>query len=109
MQCSIEEAFSMFLVPWQVKDTELVLAVDKGAGSEPCRIVTTSPGNRWHIEIAFTRLGRQKTLDLSTASFSYEDSSAGVMPELIAKRWTCFLLVEFPEGRELLFAEPSEN
>jgi hypothetical protein len=106
MQCSIEEAFSMFLVPWQEKVVELVLSIEGGARSGRCKIATISPGSRSFIEISFTRSGRQKTFDLSTASFSYEDSRAGIVPELIAKRWVCFLLAEFPDGRGLMFAEP---
>lgn len=107
MQCSIEEAFSIFLVPWQAKGTNLVLSIDKGAGSEPCKVVTTSPGNSWLIEIEFTRSGQKKTLSLGTAaSFSYEDWRAGLIPEVTRGKWTSFLLVEFADRRSLLFAEP---
>ena len=107
MQCSIEEAFSMFFAPWQEKGTDLVLSVDRGAGSEHCKVVTISPGNRWHIEIAFTRSGQKKTLDLgAAASFSYEDWRAGLFPEGTRRKWTCFLLAEFADRRSLLFAEP---
>jgi hypothetical protein len=107
VNCSIEEAFSLFFSSWQENETDLVLSVDRGARSEHCKVATISPGNRSCIEIAFTRSGHQKTFDLSAATFSYEDSRAGIVPELVAKRWACFLLAEFPDGRGLLFAEPS--
>jgi len=75
MQCSIEEAFSMFFVPWQENETELELTVDKGVTkAERCKVVDTSPGNRWYVKISFTRSGDRTILDIGAAtSFSYED------------------------------------
>jgi hypothetical protein len=106
MICSLKDAFDLFLVPWYTSGKEVVLSVDRGeGGSEGCKIEMISPGSSV-VHIVLTLSGRQKTLDLSRASFSYEDSRAGIIPELVAKRWVCFLFAEFPDGRSLLFAEP---
>jgi hypothetical protein len=107
MVCSLQEAFELFFVPWYKAGTEFVLSVGNGPGKseEECKIAFISPGsNSLHIDLI--RSDRQKTLDLSEASFSYEDSRAGLVPELVARRWVCFLLAEFPDGRSLLFSEP---
>lgn len=89
---------------------EFVLSVDGGAGgSELCKIEWISPGSGSLISILLTRSGHQRTLDLAGASLSFEDSRTGLVPELIAKRWVCFLLAEFPDGRSLLFAQPLFN
>jgi hypothetical protein len=108
MQCSIEEAFSMFFAPWQDRGTELLLAVDGGFdGANRCKVVTISPGSRWYIEIEFTRSERKTTLDIgAAASFSYDDWRAGLFPEAMRRKWAHFLLVEFADGRRWLFAEP---
>jgi hypothetical protein len=107
MVCSLQEAFELFLIPWYRKGTVFVLSVDGGkGGSEHCKIELISPGSDSFVHIFLTRSGAQKVLDLSSASFSYEDSRAGLVPELVARRWACFLLAEFPDGRSLLFSEP---
>ena len=107
MFCSLQEAFELFLIPWYTGGREIVLSVDGGkGGSEECKIEFISPGSKSVVDILLKRSGAHKTLDLSSASFSYEDSRAGIVPELVAKRWVCFLLAEFPDGRSLLFAEP---
>jgi len=45
------------------------------------------------------------TLDVSGAEFEYQDSRAGLVPELVERKWICFLLVTFASGRRVLFAE----
>ena len=106
MVCSLKEAFDLFLFPWYRGSKELVLSVNGGkGGSEGCTIEMISPGSSG-VHILLTLSGRQKMLDLSQASFSYEDARAGLVPELVANRWVCFLLVEFPDGQSLLFSEP---
>ena len=103
MNCSLEEAFSLFLRPWCENKTTLVLTVDRGLkGSERCTILETSPGK------ARVRLkSMEVNFDFSSAGFSYEDWRAGLVPELVARKWTCFLLAEFPDDRSLLFSEPA--
>lgn len=108
MVCSSEEAFALFLRPWAEDGTGLVLSIGSGpGGSESCRILEIQPGSNSLVSVLLTLSGRKKTLDLSTASqFSYEDSRAGLVRELVERRWICFLLVEFPDGRSLLFSQP---
>jgi hypothetical protein len=107
VNCSPDEAFDLFLTPWCASGVELLLSVNGGIASDPCKVVEISPGRERQVSIEFTRLGRQRIIDLSRAKLSYEDSRAGLFPELMAKKWTCFLLAEFP-GNEgsLLFALP---
>ena len=108
MLCSPEDAMDLFLKQWADNGTELVISIDRGAGgSERCKIDWISPGRGSLVSIALTSSGLQKMLDLSGATqFSYEDARAGLVPELVAQRWVSFLLVEFPNGRSLLFAQP---
>ena len=107
MFCSQEDAFALFIVPWRANSTEVLLSIDRGVGgSEFCKIDWVSPGNGTLISIVLTRSGVKKILDVRDAQFSFEDARAGIVPELVAKRWSSFLLAEFPNGRSLLFAEP---
>jgi hypothetical protein len=107
MDCSLDEAFDLFLIPWCTSGVELWLFVNGGVASDPCKVVAILPGSERHISIELTRSGNQRTVDMSRARLSYEDSRAGLFPELIAKKWVCFLLAEFPDNEgSLLFAVP---
>lgn len=107
MHCSLGEAFNLFLVPWHTSGVELWLFINGGVASDPCKVVAISPGKEGYVSIELTRSGNQRTIDLSRARFSYEDSRAGLSPESISKKWVCFLLAEFPENEgSLLFALP---
>ena len=108
MFCSPEDAMDLFLRQCADNGTVLVISIDRGAGgSEPCKIDWISPGRGSLVSIALTSSGLQKMFDLSgAAQFSYEDARAGLVPELVANCWVSFLLVEFPKGRSLLFAQP---
>jgi hypothetical protein len=108
MQCTIEEAFSLFLEPWRASDAELLVALDRGGGVR-CRIVETSPGEGLVTIHASEWGGKQRVVDLSSAKLSYEDARAGLIPELVERKWEVFLLAEFPNGRSLLLALPRND
>ena len=108
MQCSSEDAVALFLKPWIDNGTELVVCVDGGnLGSELCKVDWISPGNLSLISILFTRSGEKRIFGIrDVLQFSYEDLRAERASELVERGWTRFLLMEFAEGRSLLFAEP---
>ena len=105
MECSLEEAFSLFFAPWCNDGTELVLAVDKG-GAERCHIIETSVGESY-IRVRSDNL--DAVLPLEGATLSYGDSRAGIVPTLVERKWACFLELRLPNGRLLLFAVPRQD
>lgn len=103
MTCSAPEAFQMF-DKWYAESASLVLTLDKG-GSERCQITNVIHQDQRIIVTAETW---QTKFDLVGAKYEYEDSRAGVVPELVDKKWVCFLEVSFPNGRKMLIAEPRQ-
>lgn len=92
----------MFFGRWFAEKTPVVLTLDKG-GSERCQITSVV---RPEERIGVTCKSWHADFDLTGAQYDYEDSRAGIVPELVHKKWVCFLEVNFPNGRRMLFAEP---
>jgi hypothetical protein len=104
-----EEAFSRFFDVWAKAGTKLlVTAVGELGGSELCT-VNTSPGKGL---INLVRPGIAEAVPINIASakgFSFEDWRNDPRPEGTRRKWRCFLSVDFPDGRTLLFTEPEST
>jgi hypothetical protein len=102
-----QEAFSQFFDGWAKAGTRLLLTVDRGmGGGEFCTVEGTSPGSGL-VNIVRPGIAGAVPLNIASASgFSFEDWRETPAPEGIRRKWRCFLSVDFPDGRTLLFAEP---
>jgi hypothetical protein len=107
MNCSPQEAFSLFFNRWRDERTMLLLTADSGiAGTGTCRVESTSPGNGL-VSIVRPGIAGAVPLNIASASgCSFEDWRDTAPPAGVERRWRCFLSVNFPDGRKLLFAEP---
>ena len=106
MKCSLEEAFNLFFIPWCESGVTIVAALNRGfGGSEQGWIESTDLGRK---AFKFRAKSWEKGKDIwfENASFTYEDSRAGLVPELVERKGVCFVLAEFTDGREILFALP---
>lgn len=103
MECSTEEAFSLFFNKWRHEATWLMLAFERG-GVGHCQITEASSD----APIVQLRLqdSTQLLLSLAEARFSYKGSRAGVVPKSAKRKWARCLLAEFPTGRTVVLAEP---
>jgi len=107
MNCSSQDAFSLFFNRWRDERTTLLLTADSGIEwTVACRVESTSPGNGL-IRIVRPGIAGAVPLNIASASgFSFEDWRDTAAPAGVIRKWRCFLSVSFPDGRRLLFAEP---
>jgi hypothetical protein len=106
MNCSLPDAFSLFFNRWRDERTTLLVTVDRGIeGTEAWRVESTSPG-KGLVNIVKPGIAGAVPVNIASANgFSYEDWRDTPPPEGITRRWRCFLSIDFPDGRNLLFAE----
>jgi hypothetical protein len=104
MDCSPEQAFSLFFKPWCEHGTDIVFVFDRGiAGSERCQVIETSLAE---LTMKLKSANREHVVDLSSARFTYNDWRSGIVPELLQSKWECFLFAQLSQDRSLLFAKP---
>jgi hypothetical protein len=104
MDCSPEQAFSLFFKPWCEHGTEIVFVFDRGiAGSERCQVIKTASDE---LTIVLKSAYREHVVELSSARFTCNDWRSGIVPELLQSKWECFLSAQLSQDRRLLFAKP---
>ena len=104
MDCSPEQAFSLFFQPWCERGTEIVFVFDRGiAGSERCQVIRTAFGE---LTIQLKSAYREHLVDLSSARFKCNEWRSGLVSELLESKWESFVLAQISEDRSLLFAKP---
>ena len=106
MNCSLQDALSRFFNVWRDERTTLLLTADSGTGgTEACMIESTSPGSGL-VNFVTPGIAGSVPLNIASAKFSSEDWRSTAPPEGVTRKWRCFLSVDFPDGRSLLFSEP---
>lgn len=105
-----QEAFSLFFNRWRDERTPLLFTAASGiGGTVACRVESTSPGNGL-VSIVSPGIAGAVPLNIASASgFSFEDWRNDPKPEGVTRKWRCFLSVDFPDGRTILFAEPERT
>jgi hypothetical protein len=106
MNCSAQEAFTLFFNVWRDDKTlVLVKVVDPRQAQERCTVSDTFP-SQGSIRLKPESEESDRSLKFSGATFSFEDFRGTSPPAGVTRRWLCHLRADFPDGKSVLFSEP---